>query len=229
VPLFLLLLLLTFHVHAEPLKVLTENLPPYQIVKNGKLTGGSAFKKVEQVMQATGLEFHFQILPWARAYQMARKDPQVLIFSLARTQQREKHFLWLVPLSEPKAYYFSSLKTQFFQQEVTLETVKQKGVAVARGSAEHYDLLKMGFVEGENLILTVDYMDAWRMLLKNRAVFTYASEPFLSTAHQSLGFEHSPFSKRLVGNLAPANYLAAHPELGQSQIQKILTAASLFN
>ena len=38
-------------------------------------------------------------LPWARGYQMARKGPGVMLFSMTRTEERGPQFKWVGPLA----------------------------------------------------------------------------------------------------------------------------------
>ena len=160
-------------IQAKSLRVVTEDMPPYQIVEQGKLVGGSSYLLVKQTLQLANIDYEIEILPWARAYKTARFETNTLIFSLARTPEREMLFQWLLPVSQKQSFYYFSLKSATTSVPVTLEQIKKLSVVVVRDSAEHLDLMRMGFEEEKNMFLAVDYLDTWRMLLKKRAQFTY--------------------------------------------------------
>lgn len=163
-----------FNCAAHPLRVVTEDLPPYQIVVNGKLVAGSSFLLVDELLKRADINASIEVLPWARAYAIASSEQNVLIFSMARTASRETNFNWLIKL-DSLTYNFYSLATRPELQIQSLSDVLQHSVATVRNSFEANALLKMGFVEGENLILTVSYIEAWQMVLLERADFTYAN------------------------------------------------------
>ena len=90
--------LLALPAQACGLRVLTEDLPPYQVVKNHQVVAGSAFLQVEAIFKSAGLPCRTEVLPWARAYELARTQPNTLVYSLARLPAREDLFIWLAPL-----------------------------------------------------------------------------------------------------------------------------------
>ncbi len=59
---------------AGPVRVLTEEFPPYNYTEGGKITGLGT-EVVEAVLQQLGLQGQFQSLPWARAYETASNVP----------------------------------------------------------------------------------------------------------------------------------------------------------
>jgi len=75
-----------------PIRVVTEKLPPYNIAENEVVTGLST-EIVQAVMAGLGLNPKIETLPWARAYDLAQHSDNVLIYSMARTQEREHLFI----------------------------------------------------------------------------------------------------------------------------------------
>ncbi len=90
-----------------PVRILTEEFPPYNYTDGGKVTGLGT-EVVEAVLQELGLQGQFQSMPWARAYETASNVPGVLIYSMVRTPEREKLFKW-VGVIAPSDYYLFSL------------------------------------------------------------------------------------------------------------------------
>lgn len=66
---------------AEPVRVLTEEFPPYNYTEHGRITGLGT-ELVEAVLQHLGLQGQFQSMPWARAYETAKGTPGVLLYSI---------------------------------------------------------------------------------------------------------------------------------------------------
>lgn len=85
-------------VHAGGLTLVTEESPPFNMLVKGKIVGIAA-DKVAELMKRARLPFTVDILPWARAYQMALDKPNTCVFSTTRTPEREPRFRWVGPLA----------------------------------------------------------------------------------------------------------------------------------
>ncbi|MCB1974474.1 MAG: hypothetical protein KDE65_08450, partial [Burkholderiaceae bacterium] len=69
---------------AQPIRAVTETTP-YTYIEGDKVVG-TATEVVELTLQRAGLkDYSVHLYPWARAYDMALKEPGVLIFLIART------------------------------------------------------------------------------------------------------------------------------------------------
>ncbi|SEA04690.1 substrate-binding periplasmic protein [Alkalimonas amylolytica] len=79
---------------AEPLKAVTTPMSPYQTLEEGVVSGSNT-DWVRRLLTEAGVEAEFAIYPWARAYQLARSEPNVLIYAIARTRERESEFQWI--------------------------------------------------------------------------------------------------------------------------------------
>ena len=77
------------------LKVVTEIIAPFQLQNdNGELTGFSV-EIIQALFDEIDLQPNIIVMPWARAYDVAKNEPNVLIFSIARTPHREPMFHWI--------------------------------------------------------------------------------------------------------------------------------------
>lgn len=70
---------------ADNVLIVTEELPPYNFTDQGTLTGLST-EVVQAVLHQLDLNARFQVMPWARAYELAQSAPNVLIYSITRTR-----------------------------------------------------------------------------------------------------------------------------------------------
>nr|WP_238937663.1 transporter substrate-binding domain-containing protein [Pseudoalteromonas sp. S16_S37] len=155
------------------LYVYTEHFPPYTVVTNDKEVSGSAVFTVKSALRMAGFEASIDIIPWARAYEMALTQPNTILFSMAKTQKREPLFHWLFKLTTLKYDFYTrgntSLELNSMEQALLYTTV------AIRGSYEESKLRSLGFEVGKNLVLVADMASAWQMLDKGRVDTMFAS------------------------------------------------------
>lgn len=93
--------------------IMTEEWKPYNFQRNGVPIGISTDILVlilEEIGSSQGRE-DIKTLPWARAYMMIQNKPNTLLFTTARTQDREALFKWVGPIFEIE-YNIYALKTK---------------------------------------------------------------------------------------------------------------------
>lgn len=103
--LLLLLSLTTTAQATEPLVLLTENFPPYNMSADGKSFArdaeikGIAADLVREMFRRADVPYSLTLrFPWTRVYQQARDTPNHGVFVLARQADREALFKWVGPL-----------------------------------------------------------------------------------------------------------------------------------
>ena len=84
-------LLLPVMVEAQGLTIISENNPPFNFAKQDVLTG-SSMEVVREMLRRMNQDDIIQILTWARGYNLALTQPNVVLFSTARTPERENLF-----------------------------------------------------------------------------------------------------------------------------------------
>src|ERR1035437_4785529 len=80
-------------VQAQTIHGVTEDTS-YSFLKEGKVIGSATAVVELRLKQACFSNYQISLYPWARAYDMALKEPNVLIFLIARTPAREQQFKW---------------------------------------------------------------------------------------------------------------------------------------
>lgn len=83
---------------AETLVITTEEFPPLNFTKDGKVVGSST-ELVEMALKETKIEGKIAVYPWARAIDMAMKEPNTCVYSTTRTAEREPNFKWAGPVA----------------------------------------------------------------------------------------------------------------------------------
>jgi polar amino acid transport system substrate-binding protein len=85
---------------AEALTIFCEDSPPFEIREpDGRLTGAGV-EIVREIQRRTGNTDPIQMVPWARGYDAALSQPDVLLFTMSRTTPRERLFQWVGPVHE---------------------------------------------------------------------------------------------------------------------------------
>ncbi|POZ62413.1 substrate-binding periplasmic protein [Chromobacterium alticapitis] len=83
---------------AEPLAVYTDEWPPISFEEDGEVKG-MAVELVQQIQRRLHAEQPVRLLPWARAYNFLLTRPNVLLFVLGRTPEREKLMTMVGPVA----------------------------------------------------------------------------------------------------------------------------------
>jgi polar amino acid transport system substrate-binding protein len=138
--------------HAVPgvdLLVVTEHLPPYNYEENG-IVKGVAVEVVQALLDEMGLRTEIQVLSWARAYVKALTEPNVLIFSMVRTPDRESLFHWIGRVSTTESYLFKRADREDIQIG-RLEDARQYLIGTWREDVREQYLLSQGFVRQKQL------------------------------------------------------------------------------
>jgi len=91
---------------AQELTVISEDNPPFNFIKDGVFTGSST-EVVREIMRRLDLPPEIQVLTWARAYQLALAQPNVVLFSTARTPEREELFHWIGPIYKVRFGFYA--------------------------------------------------------------------------------------------------------------------------
>ncbi|UFH48216.1 substrate-binding periplasmic protein [Pseudomonas sp. KNUC1026] len=146
---------------APPLRVVTEELPPYNMSRDGRVTGLST-EIVQAVMREAGASAQIEVLPWARAYDVALNVPNVLIYSIARTPEREPLFQWVGPIA-PTRWYLYSLADRPLALKSLADAHGHQIATVHEDVGEQY-LISKGFKPGTELQATSKYEYNYRKL-----------------------------------------------------------------
>ena len=164
---------------AESIKVVTEDTA-YSYLQDGKVVG-TATEVVEATLQRAGLsDYSVTIYPWARAYDMALQDANVLIYLIARTPEREEQFKWVGEI-EHIDYHMYKLRERSDVQVRDIQEAKHYSVGVVRDDVRHQYLKEQGFAK---MVVSANNRDNFMRLL-NRQV-QLLPMPEAAVARQSL-------------------------------------------
>jgi polar amino acid transport system substrate-binding protein len=129
--------------YAQTLTLYTEEFPPYNFTQEGQITGVST-EVVKQVLVRAGFKINITSLPWDRAYHLAQKKDNALIYSISRRQNRENLFKWIGVLT-PTTYSVFGLNGRSDVKVKTLRDLKRYKIGTSIDDARESYLLEKGF------------------------------------------------------------------------------------
>jgi len=96
---YLLRLLMVFFMcstslNAEKLTLYTEEFPPFNFTKDGKVIGAST-EVVRAIMRISSQDYVINSYPWARSFHSSQSNKNALIYSISRRLKREHLFKWI--------------------------------------------------------------------------------------------------------------------------------------
>lgn len=144
----------------ETLRVVTETTP-YSYVRGDRVEG-AATEVVEATLRSAGqTDYRIALYPWARAYNMALKEPGVLIFLIARTPAREAQFKWAGEIMKIQ-YHLYRLKARTDVAVRTLDEARNYVIGVMRDDVRQQYLQTKGF---RRLVVSAQWIDNFNKLI----------------------------------------------------------------
>ncbi|MFW6172899.1 MAG: transporter substrate-binding domain-containing protein [Elusimicrobiota bacterium] len=86
---------------------LTEEYPPVTYMENDGKISGFVTDIVKEILRRNEMKENIFLVPWNIAYSLALNLPNIVLFSIDRTPQRENLFNWIGPVGKNTAYFYS--------------------------------------------------------------------------------------------------------------------------
>lgn len=139
-----LLLMCCGAVRGETIQAVTED--SMHAYMDGDRVSGPATSVVESTLKAANLEYNLALYPWARAYDIALQQPNVLIYLILRTPEREPLFKWVAEVKRNEPYLYKLRQRQDIQVH-NLDDAKQYSIGVVRDDVRQTYLKHKGFTK----------------------------------------------------------------------------------
>lgn len=204
----------------QTLQVVTEETP-YTFVRNGKVVG-VATEVVEKTLQRAGMpDYRIAIYPWARAYDMALNEPNVLIFLIARTPAREAQFQWLGEFMKME-YHLYKLKEDTKVVVHQLADARAYVTGVTRDDLRHQYLQSKGFTK---LVVSAQNSDNFRKLVNRQIQIIPLPEQDKLVLCEELKFDCAKLEKLLtLDELSTGLYLATGTQTPNPTAERLRAA-----
>jgi len=169
--------------HAATIHAVTE-ATPYTYLKDGKVAG-PATELVELTLKRAGFaSYQTSLYPWARSYDMALHEPNVLIYLIARTAARENQFKWAGEIMKIQ-YHLFKLKDRQDIVIKSLEDAKKYTIGAMRDDVRYRYLEAQGFTR---LVKSAESLDNFNKLLNRRVDLVPLNEREASSMCEEVHF-----------------------------------------
>jgi polar amino acid transport system substrate-binding protein len=135
-------------VRAQDLTIYAEDAAPFNFERNGELTGSST-KIVIEILDRLGIDAPIRIIPWARGYKKALTEPNVVLYSVVRSVEREKRFYWVGPLATVRSSFYAPKEATIVVRDID-DARELRRIGVRRADARETYLQKLGLINLES-------------------------------------------------------------------------------
>ncbi|MEM0514803.1 transporter substrate-binding domain-containing protein [Pseudoalteromonas sp. YIC-827] len=200
-------------------QVVTEISPPNQILINDNI-GGSSTDIVRHVLSEAKVDADINIYPWARAFHLAKKQTNTLIYSMAKTPEREPLFHWLGKVAHFHLGFVSLSSSKHINIK-QLDDARAYRIAAQRDDISALFFAKRGFT----VLQTTDIKHSYRLLLSGKVDLIIDDPNYVDTMAQqfNLPATHLRFITT-IDELSVYGYLAANKDLDATTVAKIKEA-----
>jgi len=207
-------------VQAQTIRAVTETTP-YTFQKGDRVEG-SATEVVEKTLQAAGLtDYQVKLYPWARAYDMALKEPGVLIFLIARTAAREQQFKWAGEIMKIQ-YHLYRLRDRSDIAVKTLADARNYTIGVMRDDVRQQYLQSRGF---QRLAVSAQWIDNFNKLIKRQVDLVPLTQDDASSLCAEAHFDCAGLERVLTLDEASTGlYMAYSASTADSTVQRTRAA-----
>jgi polar amino acid transport system substrate-binding protein len=157
------------------IQMMTEEYPPVTFMKDGKVTG-FVTDMVREISVRQGIRDDIRLTSWDEAYKVALSNPNVVLFSAERTDEREKLFQWVGPVGKNSAIFYAKKGSGIRMNSID-DARKVAAIATTSNWFTEQDLKSRGFT---NLVSSPLPTDNVRKLMKGEvelSVFTDITVP----------------------------------------------------
>jgi len=162
----------------KQLRILTENYPPLSYIENGEVKGYGT-DVVNAIQAELEIDFSIELMNWDAAYSSAMRHPNVVLYTIDRTPEREELFHFIGPLGSNVASLYST-KDNLMTINSLDEAKAVSTIATTTNWFTEQYLVEQDF---SNLLSMVDPIQTLKLLAENKAdlaVFTDVTLPELS-------------------------------------------------
>jgi polar amino acid transport system substrate-binding protein len=170
---------------AQPLTIYCEDDPPSQIRNPDNSLSGFAVDLVREIQKRVHNDDPIRMVTWARGYYAVQNDPNVLLFSMARTAERNRLFRWIGPILESPYGFYVRADSRIVINSIN-DAKKINSIGVYRDDVRDLFLTRAGFT---NLDRITNNDDNIKKLMTGR-IDAYAGSPLgIADAMKSAGFQ----------------------------------------
>lgn len=204
------------------LSVVTETLPPLNYEEDGTVTG-FATDLLREILAEANLDATITLFPWTRAYQLATTRPNTIIYSTARTPEREHMFFWIGPISARQIYLYK-LRTRKDIHVTSLSDAARYRLGMVRDMASNQIILNSGLFSTKLIDLAPSQESNMRKLLVQRVDLIVSLDWSAAFVSKSLGHSPSELEQLLLVDSVHPLYFAMNIDSDPALVQRLTKA-----
>ena len=171
---------------AENLTILTEEWPPISFLDRDGTPNGLGVDVVEEILKRLNVAEKIKVYPWARAYNMLTTEPNVVLFTVTRTEEREQLFTMIGPVAIGALKLYAKKGRSLLINRLE-DAQNVKNIGVTRSAVEEQLLLQAGFSNLEQV--TIPLFSA-KKLLAERIDLWMTSSLTVGNILKEAGYTH---------------------------------------
>lgn len=169
---------------AQDLAIYCEEEPPNQYVgPDGELTGMTV-EIVKEIKQRVGSRAPIQMVPWARGYDAAIGEPNIVLFTVSRTAERNQMFNWVGPVHELDFTFYARVDSHVHIKSLE-DARKLQRIGVYISDVREVMLMRGGF---DNLDRAANNTQNFKKLIAGRIDVYATSSQSIDAEAASAGF-----------------------------------------
>ena len=172
---------------AQPLTIYTEVSPPDQFLDAAGKPAGFAVEVVQEIQKRIGNSDPIEFVPWVRGYREIQAKPNVVLFTMARSADRDPLFEWVGPLRESNYLFFVKADSKLVIKSLE-DAKKLQAVGVYKEDMRDLYLTKAGFT---NLDRSLDESVMMKKLMAGRIDAMAFSREAIKEITSATGFQPS--------------------------------------
>lgn len=206
---------------AGELLVMTEELYPHSVLREGKVVGAST-EFVEAVLKDAGIAYRLDLRAWTAVMQTAASGNPVLLYPLGRTDARESAFQWIGQLGTLEHRIYKLRSRQDLRPQ-TLADLRQHSIAVVARDARQSYLLQNGITPAA-LTEVSDNQQAMRLLQLGRVDYVPIAQTWVEAYCAREQIDCGMFEATIPLGMKVRLFLAANPATPRETVERLRTS-----
>lgn len=206
---------------ATKVTFLTEQYAPFQSVNSEGEYAGFSIDIVNALSQHVEFDVDVQMMPWSRAFNIAKTTPNTFIFTISKTEERMNFFTWVGDFYQVEDVIYCSSKRDDIVVK-SIDDVKNYTIAIPRADVA-LDVLHLREENAEKIYLVNNQKQAIQMLSLGRVDLNFNNRIGFSNEVKALGLSSDNFEVALKVNQSPFG-LATHKQTDKFFIKQLGTA-----
>ncbi|KTF17848.1 hypothetical protein ATS75_00025 [Pseudoalteromonas sp. H105] len=176
------------------LRFISVDEPPANYLDSSGELSGFVTEIVKQLQKQLQNDTSIEVMPEARAIRTLDTSPNVIMFSLSRSEERENKYHWLAHVITKRWIFFSRFDSSH-EASTLSHIVSSRTVGVIHGDIRERWLQKQNT---SNLISILDYNNAVEMLMRDRFDFLFYESFGVFSTLKKLGYSSDMVKSELV-------------------------------